>query len=168
VSRFDAWTVCPVCGGPLGAGSAGSARSCPACGLAVYDNPSPTASGLVVRDGRVMLTRRAHEPYAGWWDLPGGFMDPDETPEQAVRRELLEETGLEVAVGGLVGVFPDTYGADGTPTINLFYHAEAIAGDERPADDVTEIGWFEPGRIDPAELAFACCREALVAFVRKS
>jgi ADP-ribose pyrophosphatase YjhB (NUDIX family) len=168
MSRFDSWAQCPVCGGPLGPGDGGAARACPRCGFEVYDNPAPTASALVVRDDMLMLTRRAHEPRAGWWDLPGGFMDPGETPEQTVVRELTEETGLTVEVGELVGVFPDDYGENGIPTINLFYRATVAGGDERPADDVTEIGWFEPASIDPASLAFACCRDALVTFVRKS
>jgi ADP-ribose pyrophosphatase YjhB (NUDIX family) len=168
MSRFDAWAHCPVCSGPLAAGEGDAARTCARCGFVVYDNPAPTASALVLRDGLLMLTRRAHEPLAGWWDLPGGFMHPGETPEAAIRRELEEETGLAVDVGALVGVFPDSYGDSGIPTINLFYAARVAGGDERPADDVAEIGWFEPRAVDPASLAFACCRDALVAFVRKS
>jgi ADP-ribose pyrophosphatase YjhB (NUDIX family) len=168
VSRFDAWAYCPVCDCPLGPGAHGAARACPRCGFEVYDNPAPTATALVVRDGMVMLTRRANEPQAGWWDLPGGFMEPGETPEQTVVRELAEETGLSVEVGELVGVFPDAYGETGIPTINLFYRATVAGGEELPADDVSEIGWFEPASIDPSSLAFDCCRNALVTFVRKS
>jgi len=91
-----------------------------------------------------------------------------ETPQHAVRRELLEETGLEVTVGRLVGVFPDRYGDDAPSTLNLFYQATVAGGQQRAADDVSEIGWRRPGEIDPAQLAFACCREALATIVRKS
>ena len=141
---------------------------CPACGLVIYDNPAPTASALVVRDGRLMLTRRARPPYEGMWDVPGGFVEPLEHPEQAVRRELFEETGLEIAVGPLIGIFTDVYGEDGVATFNLYYAASVLSGEERSADDVSEIGWFELAEIPVDEVAFANGREAIVTFVRKS
>jgi 8-oxo-dGTP diphosphatase len=115
-----------------------------------------------------MLTRRALPPYEGMWDVPGGFVEPLEHPEQAVRRELLEETGLEVEVGSLIGIFTDVYGEDGVATFNLYYSASVLSGDERPADDVSEIGWFELADIPLNEVAFANGREAIVTFVRKS
>jgi 8-oxo-dGTP diphosphatase len=121
-----------------------------------------------MRDGLLLLTRRAREPFAGWWDLPGGFVEPLETPQHAVRRELLEETGLEVTVGSLVGVFPDRYGEDAPSTLNLFYEAAVAGGEQRAADDVSEIGWQPPDEVDPAQVAFACCRQALATIVRKS
>jgi hypothetical protein len=71
-------------------------------------------------------------------------------------------------VGALVGVFPDRYGVDAPSTLNLFYQATVAGGEQRAADDVSEIGWRRPGEIDPAQLAFACCREALATIVRKS
>ena len=70
---------------------------CASCGLVVYANPAPAACALVEDDdGRILLTRRAWEPYAGMWDVPGGFLGEREHPLDALRRELLEETGLAV------------------------------------------------------------------------
>jgi ADP-ribose pyrophosphatase YjhB (NUDIX family) len=172
VTRFDGWHHCPRCrqaletGRPHGEG--GDVLHCPACGLVIYDNPAPTASALVLRDGRMMLTRRARPPYAGMWDVPGGFVEPLEHPEQTVRRELREETGLEVEVGPLVGIFTDVYGDGGASTFNLYYSASVLSGDERPADDVSEIGWFRPAEVPLEEVAFRNGREAIVTFVRKS
>jgi ADP-ribose pyrophosphatase YjhB (NUDIX family) len=172
VSRFEEWAYCPRCGFGLEHGGAaddeGAAVHCPACGFVAYDNPSTTASALVVRDGRLLVTRRAREPFAGWLDLPGGFIEPGEHPEQAVRRELLEETGLAVDVGALAGIFTDAYGDAGVTTLNLFYEARVTGGEPRANDDVSEILWLEPGRIDPERFAFACCRAALERVVRKS
>ena len=139
---------------------------CPACGLVIYDNPAPTASALVVRDGMLLLTRRAREPMAGWWDVPGGFIEPDEHPRDAARRELLEETGLEVELGEMIGVFPDRYG-DGVPTLNLFYAGRVVGGEPRPADDVSEIGWFALDRIELQQVAFANGREAIARWLGK-
>jgi 8-oxo-dGTP diphosphatase len=172
VSRFAGWHHCPRCRAGLVFGPRNDEQRdvlhCPACGLVIYDNPAPTASALVVRDGRLMLTRRARPPYEGMWDVPGGFVEPLEHPEQAVRRELLEETGLEVEVGPLIGVFTDVYGEDGVATFNLYYSASVVSGEQRPADDVSEIGWFELAEIPLQEVAFANGREAIATFVRKS
>ena len=172
MSRFDRWRHCPVCGSDLEQGGPadheGAVVHCPACGFTAYDNPSATASALVLSDGRLLVTRRARDPFAGWLDLPGGFIEPGEHPQDAVRRELLEETGLTVAVGELWGVFTDVYGDEGIATLNLFYEAHVTGGDPKPNDDVSEILWLEPGRIDPHRFAFACCREAIGLVVRKS
>lgn len=172
MSRFDRWRHCPVCGSDLKRGGPsedeGAAVHCPACGFTAYDNPSATASALVLSEGRLLVTRRARDPFAGWLDLPGGFIEPGEHPKDAVRRELLEETGLAVDVGALRGIFTDSYGDDGIATLNLFYEARVTGGDAQPKDDVSEILWLEPGGIDPERFAFACCREAIRLVVRKS
>jgi 8-oxo-dGTP diphosphatase len=91
-----------------------------------------------------LLARRAVEPFAGWWDLPGGFLEPGEHPEAGVVRELREETGLEVRPRRLIGVYMDVYGPDQEPTINLTYECEVVGGQQRAADDVAEVGWFRP------------------------
>jgi ADP-ribose pyrophosphatase YjhB (NUDIX family) len=172
VNRFEEWAYCPRCGFGLEQGGAaddeGAAVHCPACGFVAYDNPSATASALVVHEGRLLVTRRAREPFAGWLDLPGGFIEPGEHPEQAVRRELLEETGLRVEVGSLAGIFTDVYAEEGIATLNLFYDARVPGGEAKPNDDVSEILWLEPAGIDPEQFAFACCRDALQLVVRKS
>ncbi len=108
-------------------------------------------------DGRVLLVRRRHEPFAGYWDLPGGFLDEGEHPLDGIRRELKEETGLDVAPGDFVGVWMDRYPYDGgaSATLNLYWTARVVAGTPAPADDVTELGWFAPDALPPAaELAF--------------
>ncbi len=168
----DGWRHCPRCSAPLTHGPRvhedRDVLHCTTCGLAIYENPAPTASALVVSDGRLMLTRRARPPFEGMWDVPGGFVEPLEHPEQALRRELMEETGLEVDVGELVGVFTDTYGDGGAATFNLYYRASVRGGVERAADDVSEIGWFPLDSIPLEQVAFANGREAIATLVRKS
>jgi ADP-ribose pyrophosphatase YjhB (NUDIX family) len=132
---------------------------CTACGLVLYENPAPTVSAVVERDGLVLLTRRGIEPRLGMWDTPGGFVEAGEEPVEALRRELLEETGLTIEVGELLGIYPDRYD-DGVPTLNVFYVARVTAGgDGEPRDDVTEIGWFEPHALP--RLAFGNGERAL-------
>jgi 8-oxo-dGTP diphosphatase len=107
------------------------------------------------RDGRVLLGRRARDPRAGLWDVLGGFLEPGETPESALVRELREETGLDCTVGRYLGGFPDVYGEGGDATLNLAYLCHAGEGEPRAADDVAELLWFAPSEIPPAdEFAF--------------
>jgi 8-oxo-dGTP diphosphatase len=105
----------------------------------------------------VLLARRAGEPFRGYWDLPGGFLDEGEHPLDGIRRELLEETGLEVEPEDFVGVWMDRYGTaeDSHATLNLYWTARVVSGEPKAADDVSEIAWFLRDELPPAgELAF--------------
>jgi ADP-ribose pyrophosphatase YjhB (NUDIX family) len=119
---------------------------------------------VLVEDGqgRVLLGRRAVDPERGRWDLPGGFLDPDELPEEAARRELREETGTEIEVGAFLGHTVDRYGQDGDHTLSAIYLARIVAGEPEAADDVAELRWFGADELPPAqELAFETVGEAL-------
>ncbi|MGH3039619.1 MAG: NUDIX domain-containing protein [Gaiellaceae bacterium] len=155
------WRACPRCLTPLE--RAERSVRCPKCGLEEYGNPAPTVSALVrADDGRILLARRAFEPGAGRWDLLGGFMDEGEEPLEALRRELLEETGLEVKTGEFLGGIPDRYGVDGPWTVNFYWVARLGPGELRPADDVAELAWFPADALPPrSEFAFANTLELL-------
>jgi ADP-ribose pyrophosphatase YjhB (NUDIX family) len=154
VSELDGWISCPRCRADLNRDV--RAVRCPECGLVVYAKPAPAICGLVVDDAeRVLLGRRAHEPAAGKWDILGGFMDEFEQPLDTLRRELREETGLEVEPVRFVGAVSDRYGEDGNATLNLCWTARVVSGEAMPADDVAELRWFAAGELPPtAELAF--------------
>jgi 8-oxo-dGTP diphosphatase len=155
------WRTCPRC--PTLLEHAASSVRCPSCGLEEYANPAPTASAVVRdRDGRILLARRADEPGAGLWDLLGGFMDEGEDPLETLRRELREETGLEVEPGEYLGALPDRYGDDGPWTVNFYWETRIAPGEPRPADDVAELAWFEAEALPPrSEFAFANTVELL-------
>lgn len=150
------WRFCPRCARPL---TVLERRvECGSCGLVHYANPIPAVAALVRDDeGRLLLARRAQEPYAGRWDTPGGFLEEGEHPVEALIRELEEETGLTVAVGDFVGVFPDAYGEgpDAVEIVNLVWEATIVSGEPAPADDVSELGWFALDALPPDdELSF--------------
>ena len=168
------WTRCPVCGGGLervvGEPGAQPHLQCAgACGGDWYANPKPTANILVERtdDRRLLLVRRARDPFRGCWDIPGGFVEDGEEARDAALRELQEETGLHVRITGWVGVFGDRYGGDrGEHTCNLFWRGE-VDDPERaaPTSDVDELAWFEVGALPgDDELAFDCVPRALRAW----
>lgn len=145
---------------------------CRACGWTDWFNPAPTASVLILRRDRgrraeVLLVRRAFAPARGAWDVPGGFVDRGETGEQAARREVREELGVDVEIGPFVGAFPDIYGADRAPSFNLYFAARLRRGDAtiRVADDASGFRWFPLDRL-PSRLAFKNNRQALRALAR--
>jgi len=100
--------------------------TCPACDTSHWLDAKPCAGALVTREGRLMLVRRAHEPWKGSWDVPGGFCGAREHPADAAMREVREETGLPVRVTGLLGMWIDTYAPDGPNadkvTLNIYFH----------------------------------------------
>ena len=157
------WRFCPRCRAELE--PLGSRVECSACGFVRYANPLPAVAALVVdADGRLLLGRRAVEPDLGRWDTIGGFLEEDEDALDALHREVLEETGLEVEVGEFVGVFSDHYGGgeDAPTALNLVWETRLVSGDPQPADDVSELAWFARDAL-PAddELAFRWIAPAL-------
>ena len=130
--------------------------TCPSCGTPHYANPKPCGGALIADGaGRLLLVRRAHDPFDGYWDIPGGFCELREHPRDAAVREAREETGLEVAAADLVGLWIDEYGGTGEVTLNCYYRCTVTGGEERPEPgEVAELRWFDPAELPPDELAF--------------
>lgn len=125
--------------------------SCPACGHIQYVNPRLVVTTLpATHDGRVILIRRGFEPGRGWWAQPGGFLEVDETATEGAIRETLEETGLVVAPGDIVGLYARLEAA----VIVLVYEARVVGGEIRVSPEATEIEAFAPEDIPWSEIAF--------------
>ena len=107
----------------------------------------------MTREGRLLLVRRAHEPWRGSWDIPGGFCGPREHPADAAVREVKEETGLDVSTTGILGLWIDTYAPSGPDadkvTLNAYFHAEPVSKAE-PRLDPTEVAEIAERDMDPA------------------
>jgi ADP-ribose pyrophosphatase YjhB (NUDIX family) len=109
--------------------------------------------GAVVTDGqgRLLMIRRGHEPGAGLWSIPGGRIEPDETDAEALVREMLEETGLAVEVGPLLGSVQRP-GLNGDVIDIRDYAASVIGGRLRPGDDAADARWVAAGDLDSLEI----------------
>jgi 8-oxo-dGTP diphosphatase len=109
--------------------------------------------GAVVTDGqgRLLMIKRGHEPGAGLWSIPGGRIEPGETGADALVREMLEETGLTVQVGRLLGRVRRP-GLDGAVIDIRDYAATVTGGTLRPGDDAADARWIEPAELSSLEI----------------
>ena len=80
-------------------------RCCKTCGHIVYQNPIPVAVVIAFKDEKILLIKRANDPLGGYWAPPSGYIEIDETLEEGAAREVLEETGYEVKIDNLIGVY---------------------------------------------------------------
>jgi 8-oxo-dGTP diphosphatase len=119
--------------------------------------------------GRVLLARRGVEPYLGLWDPLGGFLEEGEHPIDGLRRELLEEAGVECEPVRFLGVWMDVYGdtPEAAATFNVYWTMRFVSGEPVPADDVAELRWFAADELPAADqLAFTVVEDALRAWRR--
>ncbi len=138
-------TYCPVCGHKLVAREeAGRIRQvCENCGYIHYVNPVPAVGIVIEMDGGVVLIQRMHPPHKGVWTLPSGFIEADESAEEAAIREAEEETGLKVEIDELAGVnsFPEGPPQSG---IMIFFRAHPVGGSLKGGDDAADARVFQP------------------------
>ena len=161
----DQFHFCPHCGSGDLTQKEPRFFGCGACDFHFYVNIAPAAGGIITDEaGRVLLIRRANEPGKGKFAIPGGFVDDGERAEDAVRREVHEEVGLEVTALHFLCSFPNQYCFAGSIYAVLdFYFICEVASLETAgnAEEVTDILWVPPAEIDLAEIAFPSVRRAL-------
>jgi 8-oxo-dGTP diphosphatase len=151
IPGLSARRYCPFCGSPVAEieWDGRRRRYCQHCRLPLYDNPVPAVCAVVCDAAhRILLVQRKIPPRRGEWCLPGGFMELEETPEEAVLRELSEETGLQGEVAGLLGL---------EATLNRIYTTVLVAGYRvtpltdhlHAGDDAMAVDWFAPPALPP-------------------
>ncbi|HUU55040.1 MAG TPA: NUDIX hydrolase [Armatimonadota bacterium] len=156
------YTFCPNCGSGLAIRTIDGKdrRACPQCEFVDYENPRPCVGVLVIDRGKVLLVARAIEPFKGYWDIPGGFLDSDEHPADAAKREMMEETGLLVEPVEVLDFWVDVYGEETFHTLNICYLARLAGGEAKAGSDATRVEWFPLDALPP-NIAFNWERQAL-------
>jgi ADP-ribose pyrophosphatase YjhB (NUDIX family) len=125
----------------------------------------PAAAVVLTRNNEILLVRRKFEPRSGDWTLPAGFVERDETAEQAAIREAKEETGLDIRLSGLLQVFGSCETTD-SPIILIVYCGMIVGGHLQAGDDAEEARFFSLGHL-PANIAFSNHRRAIEMFKMK-
>ena len=163
--------LCPQCGNDALDWPSAKQFTCRSCGFVLFLNIAAAVGVIVECQGRLLFGVRKNEPQRGMLDLPGGFVDQGETAEQAVLRELQEETGLVAPSARYLYSFPNRYHYKGITydTLDLIFLVQL---DEQPqlqaADDLAELLWLERDRIDLDRIGFPSLRQAVQRYLEES
>jgi 8-oxo-dGTP diphosphatase len=161
------YRFCPRCGGRLEGRVIKEGEPerlvCGSCSFVFYLGPKLVAGAIVELDGGIVLIQRSIEPGYGKWTFPGGFVERGEVAEDAAARETLEETGLEIEVSGIVGLY--TY-EDQIPAIAVFA-AKVLGGEPTPLDETLDVERFPRNELPWSEMAFPSTGQALKDYLRR-
>src|SRR5215207_9469462 len=130
---------------------------CEECSFVFYQGPKLVAAVIFEFEGGIVLTQRAIEPGYGKWTFPGGFVERGERAEAAAEREALEETGVEIEVTGIVGL----YSYEGQIPAIVAFAASVVGGEPAPLDEVMSVKPFPRDALPWPELAFPSTEQAL-------
>jgi 8-oxo-dGTP diphosphatase len=133
---------------------------CPECGKVHFDDPKVAVGVVADIDGRIVLGKRAHEPMLGRWSFPSGFLDAGEVVEEAAVREVAEETGLEVRIDRLLGV----YSTPGNRVVFIAFAGTVVGGQLVAGEECLEVATFPPDALP--EMAFPHDGEIMRAWSR--
>ncbi len=162
-----AFKFCPRCGGGLVKQSR-FFLSCSKCGFHLYINPH-LCNGAIIenRQGEVLLVRRRIAPKKDYWDVVGGFVSPEETLEESMRREMEEELGAEPLSLTYFRSYNDIYLYRKVYyyTIGAIFVATVDTDSLTPQDDISEIRFFPPSEIPFHRIAFAGVKQALQEYL---
>lgn len=152
---------CPACGHRVELlvppGDNRLRHCCGGCGAIHYDNPKMVLGTVPVWEDRVLLCRRAIEPRHGFWTLPAGFMENDETTVEGAARETLEEAGARLEMGALFSMLDVPH----VRQVHLFYQARLLDLDFAPGPESLEVALFDEADVPWPELAFRTVAQTL-------
>jgi ADP-ribose pyrophosphatase YjhB (NUDIX family) len=135
---------------------------CEACGFVFYLGPKLVVGAIFELDGGVVLIQRSIDPGYGKWTFPGGFVERGEVAEAAAVREVLEESGIEIEVTGIVGLY--TYSGQ-IPAIAVF-SGRVTGGEPTPLDETMAVRSFARDELPWSEMAFPSTEHALKDYLR--
>jgi ADP-ribose pyrophosphatase YjhB (NUDIX family) len=167
---LDKFQFCPVCGSEQWEINNFKSKHCAFCSFTYYANPSAAVACFICnREGDLLVCRRAKEPAKGTLDLPGGFVDMDESAEDALRREIKEELNLELSDIRFSQSIPNLYEYSGMVihTLDLFFTAKVE--DFTPlqaADDVQEAFFRKLNTISPDDFGLDSIKKGIIAFLK--
>lgn len=167
---LEQFKYCPKCGSIHFEINNEKSKKCHNCGFVYYFNPSSATVALILNDrNELLVCRRAKEPAKGTLDLPGGFIDMNETGEEGVAREVLEETGLKVEKAVYQFSLPNIYIYSGFPVHTLDQFFRCTVKDMRhfsAMDDVADSFFIPLKEIKPDDFGLDSIRKGLTLFLK--
>lgn len=166
---LDHFSYCPVCGSSHFDVNNAKSKHCADCHFTYYANPSSATAAFILRGNNLLVARRGKEPAKGTLDLPGGFVDMDETVEEGMCREILEETGLRVDRLDYLFSIPNIYEYSGMAihTVDMFYRVEVPANvNPHAGDDAADLFWVPLDNVHPEEFGLWSIRQAVIRFLQ--
>ena len=122
--------------------------------MSKYRNPALTVDTIIIEDSKIVLIKRLNDPYKNHWALPGGFVEYGETVENAAVREAKEETGLDIKLEKLVGVYSDPNRDPRGHTVTVVFVASIIGGQLKSDSDAKDAIFIEQADLENISLAF--------------
>ena len=160
------WQYCPFCGGPLCRRNdgEGDALYCEPCDRFHYRNPLPCVTCVLETADGILLVLRGKQPKEGFWALPGGFMEIGESPEEAAKREMLEETGVEAVAVSLIGLTSQHSERFGS-VLYAGYEVLEFRGEPKPGSDARDTAFIKRNALPP--IAFESLEDMLDLYFRQ-
>ena len=174
---LEKFKYCPVCGSSRFVENNFKSKRCEDCGFVYYANICAATAAFIMNDkDELLVVRRAKEPAKGTLDLPGGFCDMNETIEEGMRREIKEETGLDVTEIQYLFSSPNvyTYSGLGVHTIDMDFlvrvHGDVntVKGMVKAADDAAEALWLSIDKVNSYDFGLISIRNAVIRFLRET
>ena len=163
------FNYCPSCGSSSFATNSEKSCRCQSCGFVYYINASAAVAVFIFNEkGQLLVCERGKEPAKGSWDLPGGFVDEDESAEQAVIREINEELGVDISACRYLFSFPNRYEYSGLtiPTLDLFFACTVYDITQIKADDdVAACHFVSLNEINTDMFGFESIRNGVIKFI---
>ena len=163
INPIEVFGFCPRCGSSQFKTAGPRSKKCDNCSFTYYFNASAAVAALIFDEkGRLLLTRRAVEPHIGMLDLPGGFIEPMESAEEAVSRELKEELGVEVTSMEYLCSFPNEYPFSGFAvfTLDMAFMVKVKSLDNmNPMDDISSFEFYYPDEVPLDEISATSIRK---------
>ena len=121
---------------------------CSHCKQTIFEDPKLAVASIIAKNNQILLIKRGVEPQIGKWAFPSGYVNRYETPEDALLREVKEETELDVQINKLIGI----YSTKGNPVVLAVYSVHLISHEATAGSDATDVQWFELNQLP--KLAF--------------
>jgi NAD+ diphosphatase len=169
MKSYSHFKFCPCCASPKIRVHMKNAIKCGACGYVYFHNTAAAVAGIIEIGKKILLIKRANEPKAGFYDLPGGFVDYKESIDAALVREVKEECNLDITDLRYFGSFGNTYRYCGVDyfTADTFFLCRPVNPKMlRISNEVSEVILADVNKFDLKKVAFESIRKAIDKYKR--